>query len=298
MHIPFVLLVGGATMAAAAIVADTRPNIVYLVVESTDGRTWTPGYSDDVLSLAGGVRKLQERGSNFVRHYSNVPVCCPSRASFWSGRHPHNLPHSQSGTGLPVGGAWNNYEGLPSGYSDRMDQVLRPPSSTSHLPILLASHLPTLPPSHQVLEREGYAVKVGGKRDWDSGAHTLNVRLNSWTMYTPFPYNINSSSGWVDEDITCASNGTVDPGTGSTHMIDWNQANDTNAWIAAQASARLSGADARPWFAYEGMHIVHPPYVTNSRYFDMIDPSKVSVYPHPHPKSTPSPSPQPSTHTR
>ena len=85
-----------------------RPNIVWLVVESTDGRTWTPGYQNDVVPLPN-IRKLQQHGVEFRRHYANAPVCCPSRATFWSGRHASNLPHEQASSGLPVDGAWNNF---------------------------------------------------------------------------------------------------------------------------------------------------------------------------------------------
>ena len=54
------------------------PNVVFLVVESTDGRTWSPGYSDDAIPLPN-IRELQAGGLEFRKHYSNAPVCCPSR---------------------------------------------------------------------------------------------------------------------------------------------------------------------------------------------------------------------------
>ena len=104
-----------------------RPNIVWLVVESTDGRTWSPGYQNGVLALPN-IRKLQQGGLEFRKHYANAPVCCPSRATFWSGRHASNIPHDQKSSRLPVGGAWNNFEGLPSNYSDRIDQVCSIPT--------------------------------------------------------------------------------------------------------------------------------------------------------------------------
>ena len=99
-----------------------RPNIVFLVVESTDGRTWSPGYQNDVIPLPT-FRELQKGGLNFRRHYANSPVCCPSRATFWSGRHASNIPHEHNG--IAVGGAWNNYEGLPMNYTMRIDQVMQ-----------------------------------------------------------------------------------------------------------------------------------------------------------------------------
>ena len=46
--------------------------------------------------------------------FSNSPVCCPSRSAFWSGLHVSNMPHKHPGyPNITVGGAWNNYEGLP-----------------------------------------------------------------------------------------------------------------------------------------------------------------------------------------
>ena len=90
-----------------------RPNILFLIVESTDGRTWTPGYSKDAIKLPN-LRALQKGGLNFQKHFSNSPVCCPSRSAFWSGLHVSNMPHKHPGyPNITVGGAWNNYEGLP-----------------------------------------------------------------------------------------------------------------------------------------------------------------------------------------
>jgi arylsulfatase K len=100
--------------------ASGLPNIVFLVVESTDGRTWSNNYSNSAIPLPN-IRQLQAGGVQFRKHYANSPVCCPSRATFWSGRHASNLPHDHGG--ITVGGAWNNYEGLPVNYSDRIDQV-------------------------------------------------------------------------------------------------------------------------------------------------------------------------------
>jgi hypothetical protein len=141
--------------------ASGLPNIIFLVVESTDGRTWSSNYSNGVIPLPH-IRQLQAGGIAFHKHYANAPVCCPSRATFWSGRHASNIPHDHGG--IKVGGVWNNYEGLPANYSNRIDQVMR--------------------------RAGGYNVKVAGKTDWSTGDHSENVFLSAWTMYVPFPYNI------------------------------------------------------------------------------------------------------------
>ena len=145
------------------------------------GRTYRDHFAPtNVPNLKG----LAARGVQFDTHYSNAPVCCPSRASIWSGRQPHKINHTQTDNpALAVAGAWNNYEGNPRGYNDLIGDVM---------------------------ERRGYAVKISGKTDWTQGGHSLNVRLNSWTMYTAFPYNVNKSGGWYDE-TDCPSNGSVAP---------------------------------------------------------------------------------------
>ena len=229
-----------------------RPNIVWLVVESTDGRTWTPGYQNDVLTLPS-IRKLQAGGLEFRRHYANAPVCCPSRATFWSGRHASNIPHAQASSGLPVAGAWNNYEGLPSNFSDRIDQVLA--------------------------RATNYNIMVSGKRDWATGGHTDNVRLGAWMMNAEFPYDVNASGGWYTElpHWDCASSGSVKAGggprNGSAHAADWNVADTTTAWMRKVATQQPDV----PFFAYSGMSIVHPPYATNGYWDATIERSKVEV---------------------
>jgi len=229
--------------------ADPRPNIVFLVVESTDGRAWSRNYQNGAVDLPN-IRSLQDQGVEFQSHYSNAPVCCPSRATFWSGRHAHNIPHDQKSSGMFVGGAWNNYEGLPPNFSKRMDQVMG---------------------------NEGYNVKVSGKEDWTAGGHSENVFLNAWTMYTRFPYDLSKGTGgWTDEN-GCVDPGHVKPGgssgaQGSVHGGDWEALKSTVAWIRSDAAK-----DKKPFFVYQGMTIVHPPYRTSEYWYNKVDQSKIEV---------------------
>ena len=68
------------------------PNIVFLIDESTDGRTYREGFAPVQIP---NVRKLAAKGVQFDAHYVNAPVCCPSRSSIWAGRYPHKIPHQQ-----------------------------------------------------------------------------------------------------------------------------------------------------------------------------------------------------------
>jgi arylsulfatase K len=175
-------------------------------------------------------------------------VCCPSRATFWSGRHASNIPHDHHG--IAVGGAWNNYEGLPLNYSQRIDQVM---SSVTD-----------------------YAVKVNGKTDWATGGHSENVRLDAWLMNVPFPYDINTTGGWDDEG-GCTGNGSVrsgnTPKTTSAHGGDWSTADAATEWMTQVVKT----SPETPFFIFSGMNIVHPPYATNEYWNEKIDRTKVDV---------------------
>ncbi len=231
----------------------TRPNIIFLVVESTDGRTWQRGYQNDVIPLPN-LRKLEDQGAtSFYRHYSNSPVCCPSRASIWSGKYPHKIMHIQRNTSYPVNGVWNNFEGLPENFTQSIVDVL---------------------------QVNGYTTHRSGKQDYVTGGHSLSVRLNAWTMYVDFPYNLTQYEPWMEEDSTCRCNGTVtatDPDTPQesvSHKDDWKVLNETLDWIREYQKTKRS---EKPFFVYQGMNIVHPPYHTNEYWLDQIDQSKIQV---------------------
>lgn len=252
-----------------------RPNIVFLVCESTDGRTYRP---DSPVPLPN-IQRLRDRGGvSFDTHYSNAPVCCPSRATFWSGRHAHNIPHDHNG--VQVNGAWNNYEGLPLNFTSKISDLLNAQgyqamATSHHSPHgIQHSGRPLLSPRSSGAHsdaKSGYEVQISGKKDWSVGAHSENVRLNAWTMYTRFPYDIPQHSGWYDEN-ECVSNGTVSTGNKSMHQGDWDEAEKTTKWIRNEAPKM-----DKPFFAYQGMNIVHPPYVTNEFWYNKIDGDKINV---------------------
>ena len=134
-----------------------------------------------------------------------------------------------------------------------------------------------------MLQRRNYSVSIADDTDWTMGAHSENVRLNAWTMYTRFPYDVRRDGGWHDETPSCASNGTVLPGENRSHVVqnDWDELARTTAWVRARAAeqeaARERGEAIKPFFAYQGMNIVHPPYITNERWLAEVDESSVDV---------------------
>jgi arylsulfatase A-like enzyme len=63
------------------------PNVIFFVID--DLNDWP---IRDIPELkAPNMRKMAREGINFTHAYSNSPLCNPSRASFMSGKLPHNL---------------------------------------------------------------------------------------------------------------------------------------------------------------------------------------------------------------
>ena len=207
------------------------PSFVFLLSESLDGRLLRPGSPAKIPH----IRALLAGGSvRFDVAYSNNPVCAPSRSSLWSGRAPHKIPHKHNG--FSVRGAWNNYEGLD----------------------------PAMDTLDSLLNASGYGVQLTGKMDTAIGGHTLTCQLTSTSFNIDFPYNITRDGGWNQEDDMCASQGDIAPGgsagpAGSVFAADWKD-------IAATAA--FAATAPQPLLAYAGTSILHPPYRTNTFWYD------------------------------
>ena len=237
--------------AATASPAVNKPNFVWLHVESTDGRT----YQDDMADLVPipRIRSLMNTGTNFVNTYANVPICCPSRASTWAGREGHNMPHTRADSGMHVNGAWNNNEGFGD----------------------VADEFDTKKISDRLQAQANYTINIIGKEDWLTGDHSMNTMLDSFTIYSRWPYNIPEEGGfhvWGD----CGGNVSINNGTGraaSAHQGDWSTLDKGVAWLKDMSD---KGAVAQqPFFFYQGMVIVHPPYHTDEGHWDKINPALI-----------------------
>ena len=118
-----------------------RPNIILIISESMDGRKMGCMGHPAMESATPNLDALARRGVLFRNAYSNCPLCCPSRASLWSGRYTHNCD------------AWNNHKGL-----EKDDPTFR-----------------------NRLADWGYATENFGKLDNLSGGHSVRARVAAWT---------------------------------------------------------------------------------------------------------------------
>jgi len=127
---------------ARSVAAEKRPpNILFLEVDSMDGRVMGCMGHPAMGRATPHMDALARQGVLFRNAYSNNPICCPSRASMWSGLHTYHCE------------GWNNYKGLEPGtptFRDRLDAA-------------------------------GYLTQTFGKTDYVSGKHSVRARVSAWT---------------------------------------------------------------------------------------------------------------------
>lgn len=61
-----------------------RPNIIFFLTDDQDLHMGSLNYMPFVK------KHLLDRGTLYKRHYCTVSLCCPARASLWTGKHAHN----------------------------------------------------------------------------------------------------------------------------------------------------------------------------------------------------------------
>jgi len=77
-----------AGAAAARPAEPRRPNFLFLIADDHAG--YVLGADGDKFARTPHLDRLAGEGTRFARHYSNAPVCTPSRQSFLTGQMPHS----------------------------------------------------------------------------------------------------------------------------------------------------------------------------------------------------------------
>ncbi len=95
----FALLLASICCGALA-TAETRPNVVFLIVDDL-------GYADVSCLENGAVKtpnldRLAAMGVKFTSGYATAPLCGPSRAGFFTGLYPQRFGFTNNGGGIPT----------------------------------------------------------------------------------------------------------------------------------------------------------------------------------------------------
>ncbi len=152
---------GGASARPAA----QRPNIVFVL---TDDLAW------NLVQYMPHVQELQAQGTTFTNYFVTDSLCCPSRASIFTGRYPHN-------TGVFSNGGSDGGFGVFHARNDESSTFALRLKRSGYLTALMGKYL------------NGYTPNglVGGKRRYvPPGWSEWDVAGNG---YPEFNYNLSEN---------------------------------------------------------------------------------------------------------
>ena len=98
-----ITIVGLAVATNTHVAADNKPNILFVLTDDQDILLGSSDYQPKIKKL------LVDEGIKINNQFVSTPVCCPSRGSFLTGLHIHNIPMTNNSLpGNCSGEAWNN----------------------------------------------------------------------------------------------------------------------------------------------------------------------------------------------
>eukprot|EP00928_Gymnodinium_smaydae_P100094 TRINITY_DN973_c0_g6_i1.p1 TRINITY_DN973_c0_g6~~TRINITY_DN973_c0_g6_i1.p1 ORF type:complete len:713 (-),score=157.82 TRINITY_DN973_c0_g6_i1:38-2176(-) len=251
-----------------------RPNILFLMSDSMDGRIVddkAPEKETVNLPFLNGF--LAKSGANFVRSYSNNPICTPSRASMMTGRRSDRI------------NVWGNQQGLATSPAGVVDEACASRFSAE----LCRAWGAAQGNPHTILSRFqelGYRVHAEGKLHF--GGALLNAAPHNHSVagemqfpaFDPFGLGHNSRSSDIrlqlgDDNrnaITTKIHTTgTDPPLGS---IDWMTVQRCEDWIHRLPAPKKA---VQPFFLHCSLNFPHYEYWTNRTWLAQVNVKKLKA---------------------
>jgi arylsulfatase A-like enzyme len=129
--------------------SDTRPNIVFVL---TDDLAW------NLVKYMPNVKRLQRRGVTFSRYFVTDSLCCPSRASIFTGRLPHN---TRIFTNTPPDGGFRLFRRRNEERATFATALRRAGYGTALMGKYMNGYMPLLQ------QRSGHSYVPPGWSEWD-----------------------------------------------------------------------------------------------------------------------------------
>lgn len=226
-----------------------RPNILFIMV---DEMRWDAlGVENHPVVKTPNLDKLASQSVRFTNAYTVSPVCCPARASVFTGRYAH--VHGVTTNGVPA----NNGE------------------------IFLPS----------ILKHYGYHTAISGKLHYTPARFDYGFdQFWSFASEGPTPefgYQAflkkkhGSPAKWARVDGTCPW--PEDPLGHDVGLFKYPEEDFETDWITARSVEYLRSRKSanQPWFLFTSYLKPHSPSVEPQPYFDMYDPSQMPIPPLP-----------------
>jgi arylsulfatase A-like enzyme len=259
--VALVAALAGSGAHSAQAVSPKRPNILFIVTD--DQRTGTIGFKDPNTSadpalqtrwMESTARLFFDQGTKFdVNAFAVTPLCCPSRASIFTGRYPHN---HRVRTNAPC-----NVYPLDSQPVDICPSPANPPNGSD----FKAFHSSTLQRYLRTVVTPRYTTGIVGKY------------LNKWPLTSPPPdfdrytywNNGPTHSSAYSSSSPCPSDPATTPEQGMNCVNEQGFRKPISQYetaYAADQAANFIGSAKQPWFLYVAPTIPHYPYTPETKY--------------------------------
>jgi arylsulfatase A-like enzyme len=242
-------LIAGRTHSAAA-ASSKRPNILFIVTD--DQRTGTIGFKDPNTSpdpalqtrwMESTAKLFFDQGTKFDNTFVVTPLCCPSRASIFTGRYPHNHrvrtntpcniypPGTQSSTicSPPTGSDYPAFR--DSTLQHYLKAVVKPSYTTG----IVGKYLNKWPLTSPPPDFDRYAY-------WNNGSHSSSLPA--------CPTGIDAQP---EQGLNCVNE------QGVRHPVSQYETS-----YAAQQAVNFIGSAKQPWFLYVAPTIPHGHYTPDT----------------------------------
>jgi N-acetylglucosamine-6-sulfatase len=156
-------LTAGFASASGTTGATTRPNIVFVL---TDDLAW------NLVQYMPHVQQLQQQGVTFSNYFVTDSLCCPSRASIFTGRYPHD-------TGIFTNGGSDGGFKVFHARGGEQDTFATRLQTRGYLTAMMGKYLNGYTPAGLVDGKPAYIPP--GWNEWDvagNGYANFNYNLN------------------------------------------------------------------------------------------------------------------------
>eukprot|EP00051_Salpingoeca_urceolata_P010478 m.128037 g.128037 ORF g.128037 m.128037 type:complete len:661 (+) comp16724_c3_seq2:61-2043(+) len=245
-----------------------RKNLLFLQCDEMDGRVLDPRHPLSKVTRMPHLERLASRGVNFVNTYTPNPLCAPSRASMWTGRRSSSIQ------------AWSNVKSLMSLVEDptRPDPICA--RVTGYGPdtcVELGKRQNVSTSIKHTFESLGFDVSLNGKMDtgggmgggfhgsghWtgedQGGLYYPGCELHSWAatanISRPALYPLYGQNNWIN---------TNSP-NGGPFAQDWRTVDECVRFL------RNYKASDPPFLLYCSVVDPHPPYYSNTTWFEFVN---------------------------
>ena len=245
----------------------TRTNILFIAID--DLNDWVGFLGGHPQTRTPNMDRLAARGVIFANAHCAAPLCCPSRAAVFSGKHPfHSGVYNNDDdirriapklVLLPQHLRAHGYRTLGTGKllhqkrPDLFDEYFTPEQRWSPFEAKQASYTPAELPSKGTANPRHVVTLGDGRPD-------VVLPLNRMPSERAPNRAAGESFDWGPIDLP-------DRAWGDTQIADW-------------AIKQLNTAQARPFFLGVGVYRPHIPLFAPAKYFAPFSPEKIQLPPH------------------